>query len=277
MSSKAAVSEGPLGVLMGPGKIQDKPKLLKEALEAWIRTQPPWVDGLSSGFFGAFQGAFLGTIMGMVTRNTLQPGGPGAMGGQMMNMGGPIQQARNFAVMTGVNAGLNTYMRRIRGVDDIQNSLVAAFGSGACFSLVSGMGSNASSAMPGGTPNPLMGAFSAGVVFALFQGAFYKLGEAVSGPKTEENEYSRVKAMLKHLGLTKYEKNVKRALLNDATILLWDGPALAEAKVPPGPRLLILHHIDQYRQYAKTAQGKQSKTQDLLNPALPFEGRGLSQ
>lgn len=187
--------------------------------------------------------------------------GPGA---QMMKMGGPFQQARNFAVMTGVNAGLNTFMRRTRGVDDIQNSMVAAFGSGACFSLVSGMGSSASAAMPGGTPNPIMGAFSAGVVFALFQGAFYKLGETFSGPKTDEQEYARAKTMLKALGLSKYERNIKRALLNDATIMLWDGPSLAEAKVPPGPRLLILHHINQYR------GRKQPNVQDLLRPALPI-------
>lgn len=52
--------------------------------------------------------------------------------------------------------------------------LVSAFGSGVCFSLVSGMGKPG--AQPGsGTANPLMAAFSAGVVFALFQGAFYKV------------------------------------------------------------------------------------------------------
>lgn len=181
-----------------------------------------------------------------------------------MQMGGPFQQARNFAVMTGVNAGLNTFMRRTRGVDDIQNSLVAAFGSGACFSLVSGMGSNASAAMPGGTPNPIMGAFSAGVVFALFQGAFYKLGETFSGPKTNETEYARVKAMLTHLGMTKYERGLKRAQLNDSTIMLWDSAALQEAKVPAGPRLLILHHINQYR-------GKAGTVKDLLNPAMPVQ------
>lgn len=53
-------------------------------------------------------------------------------------------------------------------------SLVSAFGSGVCFSLVSGMGKPG--AQPGsGTANPMMAAFSAGVVFALFQGAFYKV------------------------------------------------------------------------------------------------------
>lgn len=176
-----------------------------------------------------------------------------------------MQQARNFAVMTGVNAGINSFMRRYRKVDDIQNSLVAAFGSGACFSLVSGMGAQASTAVPGSAPNPLMGAFSAGVVFALFQGAIYKLGEAFSGPKTNEDEYARVKAMLDHLGLQKYEKNVKRAQLNDQTILLWDTPALQEAKVPAGPRLLILHHINSYK-------GKKG-VQEYLNPSIPVTSK----
>lgn len=173
-----------------------------------------------------------------------------------------MQQARNFAVMTGVNTGLNSFMRRYRGVDDIQNSLVAAFGSGACFSLVSGMGSSASAAVPGGSPNPIIGAFSAGVFFALFQGAFYKLGESFSGPKANETEYARVKAMLKSLGLDKYEKNLKRANLNDTTIMLWDTEALQEAKVPAGHRLLIQHHINQFK-------GKAGVVRDLLNPAMP--------
>ena len=35
--------------------------------------------------------------------------------------GGPLVQARNFAVLTGVNAGISCAMKRIRGVDDIQN------------------------------------------------------------------------------------------------------------------------------------------------------------
>lgn len=181
----------------------------------------------------------------------------------MMKMGGPMQQARNFAVMTGVNSGVNTFMRRTRGVEDIQNTMVAGFLSGGCFSLVSGMGQT-SPTMPGmPAPNPLMGAFSAAVVFSLFQGGFYKLGEMFGGPKTEDTEYLRVKAMLGNLGFSKYEKNVRKALLNDTTIMLWDTPSLQDAGVPPGPRLLILHHIDLYRNTA----GKNRN--EYLTPALP--------
>lgn len=201
--------------------------------------------------------------MGTMTQGSLAEaqatGGPTA---QMMQMGGPLVQARNFAVMTGTNAGVNAFMRRYRKVDDIQNSLVAAFTSGACFSLVSGMGNKP--AIPGTTaPNPIMGAFSAGVVFALFQGAFYKLGESWSGPKVEDTEYVRVKAMLAHLGYTKFEKNLKRCQLNDQTLLLWDAAALQEAKIPAGPRLVILNHI-------ATRGGRRN---ELLSPALPVGGK----
>jgi hypothetical protein len=44
---------------------------------------------------------------------------------QMLNMGGPIVQARNFMVLTGVNAGVQAYMKRWRGGrEDVQNQLV---------------------------------------------------------------------------------------------------------------------------------------------------------
>lgn len=258
----AVASDSILGILRSPIPLKEKPEQLQKAYEKWIGFQPPAVEGLASGFFGAFQGAFLGTLMGTMTQGSLADAGGAGPTAQMMKMGGPMTQARNFAVMTGVNAGINAFMRRYRKVDDIQNSLVAAFGSGACFSLVSGMGSQPS--VPGTTtPNPLMGAFSAGVVFALFQGAFYKLGETFSGPKTIDTEYARVKAMLQHLGLQKYEKNVKRAQLNDATLMLWDTPALQEAKVPAGPRLLILNHINTFKGRKGVAE--------YLNPSVPMK------
>jgi hypothetical protein len=46
--------------------------------------------------------------------------------------------------------------------------MIAAFGSGAAFSLVSGMSG----------ANPVAGAFSTGVVFALLQGGIFKVGVA---------------------------------------------------------------------------------------------------
>ena len=47
---------------------------------------------------------------------------------QMMSFqkGGPWLQARNFAIFSGVNAGLNTAMRRYRKRDDVRNTCAAA-------------------------------------------------------------------------------------------------------------------------------------------------------
>jgi len=74
MSADAATSSSPLAVLMTRGKIQNKPKELKAAFERWVTGQPPWVEAMSTGFFGAFQGAFLGTLMGTITKNAMDPG-----------------------------------------------------------------------------------------------------------------------------------------------------------------------------------------------------------
>jgi hypothetical protein len=213
-------------VLFGSTPLKEKPEKIQKAYENWIALQAPAVEGVFSGVFGSMQGAFLGTLMGTMAKGSMaeaQASGAGPTA-QMMQMGGPMIQARNFAVMTGTNAGISAFMRRYRKVDDIQNSLVAAFGSGACFSLVSGMGSKP--AIPGTTaPNPLMGAFSAGVVFALFQGAFYKLGETWSGPKVEDTEYSRVKAMLTHLGRAKiWQKKRHRGFPCHLCPQYWSGP-----------------------------------------------------
>uniref|UniRef100_A0A6N2LL10 SAM domain-containing protein n=1 Tax=Salix viminalis TaxID=40686 RepID=A0A6N2LL10_SALVM len=133
--------------------------------------------------------------------------------------GGPLIQARNFAVMTGTNAGIACVMKRLRGKEDVQSSMVAAFGSGAMFSLVSGMGYNATNAI------------TSGLFFALVQGGLFKLGEKFSQPPTEDLHYARTRSMLSNLGLQNYEKNFKK------------GFALRDVRIPPGPRLLILDHI----------------------------------
>jgi hypothetical protein len=273
----ATAPANPLAVLSAPGRVQDKPAALKAAVEAWVAAQPAWGQALAAAGSGAAQGAFLGALMGQLTSQSLDaPGASGAAGGaaaaSMLRLGGPAQQARNFAVLTGVQAGVATYVRKARGLaaDDLPTSLAAGFASGAAFSLVSNVGKAAVAAAPGmplaPPANPLVGAISAGFGFALFQGVFFKLGEAFGGGKgaAADAEYGRVRAMLASLGLPQYEKALKKAQLTDATIMLWDGAALAEARVPPGPRLLILHHIDTYR-------SRRGGAADLLRAAVPVD------
>ena len=150
---------------------------------------------------------------------------------------GPLVQARNFAVMSGTNAGISCVMRRIRGVEDIQGSMAAAFGSGVLFSLVSGMGTP--------TPNPVASAITSGVGFAVFQGGFFMIGQRFSKPQgvSEPNYYARTSSMLQNLGLEKYEKNFRKGHLTDHTLPLLTDSALKDVKIPPGPRLIILDQI----------------------------------
>ncbi|KAJ0045347.1 hypothetical protein Pint_05429 [Pistacia integerrima] len=107
--------------------------------------------------------------------------------------------------------------------------MVAAFGSGAMFSLVSGMGGS----------NQAANAVTSGLFFALVQGGLFKLGQKFSQPPPQDVLYSRTRGMLDKLGLQNYEKNFKRGLLTDNTLPF----ALRDVRIPPGPRLLILDHI----------------------------------
>ena len=186
--------------------------------------------------------------------------------------------------------------------------MVAAFGSGAMFSLVSGMGG----------PNQVANAVTSGLFFSLVQGGLFKvrinnncsiilinfkhfkhvlgcsfvlipkfgtclringvfqLGEKYSKPPAEDVFYAKTRSMLSNLGLASYEKNFKKGLLTDSTLpLLTDrhvywihvfilmviinafakyvypsaltcASALRDVKIPPGPRLLILDHIQRF-------------------------------
>ncbi|GJN27733.1 hypothetical protein PR202_gb15779 [Eleusine coracana subsp. coracana] len=222
-------------------------KSLEAGMRTWLAKQPTHVEAAVATALGAVQGCALGGLMG-----TLAPDGgsalpmpqppPGLDPKAMASFkqaqalaGGPLVQARNFAVMTGANAGIACVMKRIRGVEDVQGSMAAAFGSGALFSLVSGMG----------TPNPAVNAITTGIAFAVFQGGFFMVGQKFSQPKGEDKDtyYSRGRSMLQKLGLQNYEKNFKKGLLTDSTLPLLTDSALRDVKIPPGPRLLILDHI----------------------------------
>jgi len=109
---------------------------------------------------------------------------------------------------------------------------VAALGSGFAYSLVSQ-----------GLQGQPMNAITTAAGFAVFQGVFFKLGERFSKPSTEDPFFTRGRTMLVKLGLEKYEKNFKKGLLTDPTLPLLTDSALKDANIPPGPRLMILDHI----------------------------------
>nr|XP_043617054.1 chloroplastic import inner membrane translocase subunit HP30-2 [Erigeron canadensis] len=234
--------------------IQIKYKELEYGFKGWLARQSLPVEAAVVTLTSAAQGAAMGGFMGTITNDmsssfpAAPPPGAAANPSAMASFqqaqalaGGPLIQARNFAVMTGVNAGISTVMKRLRGKEDVQTSMVAAFGSGVMFSLVSGMGG----------PNQAANVLSSGVFFALVQGGLFKVGEKFSKPPVEDVMYIETKSMLSSLGLQNYEKNFKKGLLNDSTIPLLTDSALRDVNIPPGPRLVILDHVERSKEVKK--------------------------
>ncbi|XWS61453.1 hypothetical protein CRYUN_Cryun07bG0127100 [Craigia yunnanensis] len=224
-------------------QLQAKFKEVENGFRAWLAKQSLPVEAAVVTTTSAAQGAAIGAFMGTLTNDvssslptpeaSLNPQAMASLKQAQALSGGPLVQARNFAVMTGVNAGISCVMKRLRGKEDVQSSMLAAFGSGAMFSLVSGVGG----------PNQAANAVTSGLFFALVQGGLFQLGKKFSQPPVEDVYYSRTRSMLNSLGLQNYEKNFKKGLLTDSTLPLLTDSALRDVKIPPGPRLLIIDHI----------------------------------
>ncbi|XP_019149788.1 PREDICTED: uncharacterized protein LOC109146571 [Ipomoea nil] len=227
-------------------QFQAKYKEIEEGFKNWLAKQSLPVEAAVVTATNFAQGAFLGGLLGNFSSDlssSMSSPPPGAnFDPNVMNAfqqaqalsGGPWIQARNFGVMAGSNAGISCVMKRLRGKEDIQTSMTAAFGSGVLFSLVSGVS---------GGQNPVAGALQSGVFFALVQGGLFKLGQQFSQPPAEDIHYVKTRSMLTSLGLERYEKNFKKGMLTDSTLPLLNDSALQDVKIPPGPRLLILDQI----------------------------------
>lgn len=253
-------------------KLQARVKEIDQKVKAWVKEQPLPIEvalvtlgsGLQGGVIGALMGSFtsdLATNVPPPPGQALTPEAESAMKQMQAISGGPWLQARNFAVMTGVNAGISCAVRRIRNIqtDDLQTSVIAAFGSGMAFSLISGVGGGAGP----GAPHPAVQMVTTGICFALFQGGFFQVGKLVSGNASGQEkdalDYEQTASMLTRLGLQKYKKNFRKGMLNDRTLPLLNDSALQEVRIPPGPRLLILDYI------------KKAPSDDWTDDAVPGE------
>ncbi|ESQ45582.1 hypothetical protein EUTSA_v10010930mg [Eutrema salsugineum] len=220
-------------------QLQVKFKEVEVGFKTWLSKQSLPVEAAVVSTMSGVQGAFIGGLMGTLSPEMPQSGvDPQAMASMSKLrfhsalVGGPWVQARNFAAITGVNAGIACVMKRIRGKEDLESAVVAALGSGFAYSLVSQ-----------GLQGQPLNAITTAAGFAVFQGIFFKLGERFSKPSPEDPFYTRSRTMLLKLGLQKYEKNFRKGLLTDPTLPLLTDSALRDVSIPPGPRLLILDHI----------------------------------
>jgi hypothetical protein len=231
-------------------------------MQAWLKRQPPVAEVTVATCGGAAQGGVLGGIMGKLGEMQPPPPpgqAPSPMSAMSASRGTPLMQARNFAVLTGVHSGLSCAVKIARGgVEDVRNTMIAAFGSGAAFSMVSGMGG----------ANATASAVTTGIVFALLQGGFYKVGKAFqnrSGGKKAvavpeaDPAYFRTDQMLEGLGLGAFQVNMRAGLMSDQTLPLMNDGALQECRIPPGPRLLIMDHVKSNKSFYEKDLAQRSK------------------
>lgn len=225
-----------------------------------MASQPPAVEVALAATMGGVQGGALGYLLGQLTKSSVQQAGAaGAANAGMSQMmaqlqasgGGVWSQTRGLAALCGVSAGMGVALKKWRKKEDVWNQVYSGVGGGAAFTVASG---NLS------TPAIVSTALMLGGINA----AFYQIAKMFQ-PDYADNEYEKGQYMLQNLGLVKYAKNLKRGSLVDSTIMLWNDSALQEVRIPPGPRLLILHHIDQYRNRSRMSD----KQQPLPMPAFP--------
>eukprot|EP00210_Caulerpa_lentillifera_P004697 g4481.t1 len=212
-------------------------KGLRENIDRFVNNQNVFLEAGFKTAFGVVQGGGLGYLMGTLMESSAknmktQGAAMSPMMAQMQAAGGPIGQAKGLAALCGVSGGLNVILKRLRnGKEDIWTQMGSAAGGGAAFTIASGTYS-------------VPAVMNSALVLGLVTGGFYKLAETFK-PQYDEREFEKSDFLLKSLGFDKYSKNLKKGLLTDNTISLWNESTLREVKIPPGPRLLILHHVNE--------------------------------
>ncbi|KAL6662273.1 hypothetical protein ACP70R_000132 [Stipagrostis hirtigluma subsp. patula] len=145
--SAAALARG-----MGGGKPLEewsgRVKAIEAGFRAWIAKQHKHIEAAVATAVGAVQDRALGGARSPPTvgrrspcrtrrpTRTRRPWHRSSKPSDAL-AGGPLVQARNFAVMTGANAGISCVMRRIRGGEDIQGRVLHL----PCYDFVSPDGS----------------------------------------------------------------------------------------------------------------------------------------
>ncbi|RZC76324.1 hypothetical protein C5167_000457 [Papaver somniferum] len=199
-------------------QLQTKWGELENGYKGWVSKQCLPVEIATVAATHAFQGAAFGVLLGNILKNFR----PFQKYGSIPLI---VSLARNFALLRGTNGAMTCGMKRIRGgKDDTKARTVAGFTSGFMTSVIDDFPS---------PPNISIG-IGIGLLFAVLNGLLHKVLSSQQ-PVLDDRCYTRTRCMLSKLGLQKYEKHFKKHF------------DLAEARIPLGPRVLILNHIERGR------------------------------
>ncbi|KAI3921507.1 hypothetical protein MKW98_013441 [Papaver atlanticum] len=210
-----------------------KLKELENRYRDWLSKQSFPVEDAVYIASNAIHGAALGALLGTLSQVAASHVFPQHSLAIKATVRSPMAEARRFSAGQGIFAGLSCIIRRIRGKDDVQTRMAAGFFCGAMCRL---------EGKKMGDLHAVANAAILGVLCALLEGGLSKLDEKFSQPPSVE--YTRTRCMLSNLGLESYEKNFKKGLLTGITLPLLTDSVLKDVGVPPGPRLLILDHIE---------------------------------
>lgn len=112
-------------------QIQVKFKEVEVGVKTWLSKQSIPVEAAVVATMSGVQGAFIGGLMGTLSPEMPQtsndPQAMASMKQAQALVGGPWVQARNFAAITGVNAGIACVMKRVRGKEDLESAYVSHF------------------------------------------------------------------------------------------------------------------------------------------------------
>ncbi|KAI3923816.1 hypothetical protein MKW92_030832 [Papaver armeniacum] len=179
---------------------------LENGYKGWVSKQCLPVEIATVAATHALQGAALGVLVGNILKNFR----PFQKCGSIPLI---VSLARDLALLRGTNGAMICALKRIRGgKDDTKARTLAGFTSGFMTSVIDDFPS---------PPNISIG-IGIGLLFAVVNGLLHKVLSSQQ-PVLDDRCYTRTRCMLSKLGLQ-----------ND----------LMEARIPLGPRVLILNHIE---------------------------------
>ncbi|KAJ0650794.1 putative mitochondrial import inner membrane translocase subunit TIM22 [Helianthus annuus] len=109
--------------------LETKHNELRNGFKGWLAKQSLPVEAAVVTLTGAAKGAIFGGFTGAFAKDSstapppddsVNPNTMASFQKSQAPAGGPLIHARNYAVISGVNAGISSVLKRLRGKEDVQ-------------------------------------------------------------------------------------------------------------------------------------------------------------